>query len=635
MKRILVTDQNRLRQLQYTGVTEEKLQLIYHHRNHLIPLIDTIVDELYEEIMKVEKLKKLIHEHSNLTHLKETQKEYLKECFLATINDEYIQKRYNIGLKHSEVGLELKWYLSTYTKYADIISIHLSRTIPNVALPLYNAIHALFSFDMQLTLEAYSKIELQKAAHPLRFEFEKVRQINGFTDEDVQNLNQFSGYISFQVEQIMTYFRDIFLQRIGNERVYTFVELENFFAYIKTFLLQFFQEKIYQDSEAFFRIIRDWSRVIIESKYHENFFQITGETLCDALRKVFMTKEYLANQYILQYIHSFERLTKFTLSMIHEIIRPYLFLRDFDFLEIYAYEISTIDFGRLTWTDEKMKRFVKSLGMTGDSPIGKRCYEVLHKRTVPCSGCPVLEGKQETMMTTVESVDGLHYYKVRPLPQNKIFELSRALLIIQDITRESKVMFHTIEKLLQLAEYRDDDTKNHVERIGILSGMLARLAGCDEKFVANIEIAAKFHDIGKVGIPDSILNKPGKLTNEEWDSMKTHAQIGHQILSNLDLPVIQMAASIARTHHEWWNGQGYPNGLKGEEIPLEGRIVAIVDVFDALLSKRVYKDAFPPEQVKAILMDGSGHQFDPKLIDLFIMMWDEFITTRERLLSRD
>jgi putative two-component system response regulator len=635
MKRIIVTDKKRLRQLQYTGVTEEKLQLIYNHRNYLIPLIDTIVDELYEEIMKVKKLKKLICEHSNLAHVKETQKEYLKECFLATINDEYIQKRYNIGLKHSEIGLELTWYLSTYTKYADIISAHLSRVVPDFALPLYNAIHALFSFDMQLTLEAYSKIELQKAAHPLRFEFEKFRQMNGVTDEDIHNLNQFSGYISFQVETIMTHFRDILLERIDDEHVYTFIELESFFAYIKTFLLQFFQEKIYQDSEAFFRIIRDWSRVIIEKKYHENFFQIIGESLCDALKRVFTTKEYLANQYVLQYIYSFERLTKFTLSMINEIIRPYLFLRDFDFLEIYAYEISTIDFGRLTWTDEKMKRLVKSLGMIGDSPIGKRCYEVLHKRTVPCSGCPVLEGKQETMMTTVESVDGLHYYKVRPIPQNRVFELSRALIIIQDVTRESKVMFDTIERLLQLAEYRDDDTKNHVDRIGILAGMLARLAGCDEKFVANIQIAAKFHDIGKVGIPDSILNKPGKLTKEEWESMKTHAQIGHQILSNLDLPVAQMAASIACTHHEWWNGQGYPNGLKGEEIPLEGRIVAIVDVFDALLSKRVYKDAFPPEQVKAILMDGRGHQFDPKLVDLFITMWDEFITTRERLLNMD
>jgi putative two-component system response regulator len=205
------------------------------------------------------------------------------------------------------------------------------------------------------------------------------------------------------------------------------------------------------------------------------------------------------------------------------------------------------------------------------------------------------------------------------------------LLIFQDVTKESKVMFDTLERLLQLAEYRDDDTKNHVRRIGVLSGMLARLAGCDEQFVSQIQIAAKFHDIGKVGIPDYILNKPGKLTKEEWESMKTHVLIGHQILANLDLPVIQMAANIAQTHHEWWNGQGYPNGLKGEEIPLEGRIVAIVDVFDALLSKRIYKDALPPEKVKEILLDGRGKQFDPKLIDLFLTMWNDFLSTRESL----
>ncbi|MEB1807277.1 MAG: HD domain-containing protein [Bacillaceae bacterium] len=115
--------------------------------------------------------------------------------------------------------------------------------------------------------------------------------------------------------------------------------------------------------------------------------------------------------------------------------------------------------------------------------------------------------------------------------------------------------------------------------------------------------------------------------------MKTHADIGHQILSNLDIPIIKLAASIAHTHHEWWNGNGYPNGMKEMEIPFEGRVVAIVDVFDALLSKRVYKDAFPPEKVKSIIVEGRGKQFDPKLVDLFIRLWDEFLTYHLKMVN--
>ncbi|MGX1901406.1 protoglobin domain-containing protein [Thermolongibacillus altinsuensis] len=634
MKRIRVTDPERLKQLHYTGVTEEKLQCIYEHRDVLLTLVDPIVNELYEEIWAIDSLRRLIQRHSTLRRLKRTQRMYLQQCFQATIDDDYIQKRYNIGKVHSEIGLDLTWYLSTYTKYSEIIYKHVSQVLPGKTLPILLAIHAIFSFDMQLTLEAYEAAEIEKAAHPLRYELDKLRQMNGFTDEDLGNLDQFSGYISFRIDAIMEHFRQSFLHRLGEEGCYSFLTKEKYFSYIKNFLLQFFQEKIYYDSEAYFRIIRDWSRLIIEQQYHEGFFHITAESICEAIKKVFLTKEYLNDPNVVQYIHSFERFSKFTIAIMNEIIRPYLFLRDFDFLDIYAYEISTIDFGRITWIDDKMKRLLKTLGIVDEHPIGRRCYELLHKRTVPCSGCPVLEGKNEPILSTFENENGLHYYKIRPLPQNKIFELSRALLVVQDVTKESKVMFDTLERLLQLAEYRDDDTKNHVHRIGVLSGMLARLAGCDEQFVSQIQIAAKFHDIGKVGIPDYILNKPGKLTKEEWESMKTHVLIGHQILANLDLPVIQMAANIARTHHEWWNGEGYPNGLKGEEIPLEGRIVAIVDVFDALLSKRIYKDAFPPEKVKEILLDGRGKQFDPKLIDLFLTMWNDFLTTRESLTEK-
>ncbi|WP_270584701.1 protoglobin domain-containing protein [Bacillus smithii] len=632
MERIQVTSKERLQQLRYTGVTEERLQYVYEYRNILLTLVDPIVDELYEEISRIDSLREFIQRHSTLERLKTTQKRYLQQCFEATIDDRYIQARYNIGRAHSEIGLHLEWYLATYTKYIDIIYKHVSQVLPEQTIHILLVIQAIFSFDMQLTLEAYKAAEIEKAAHPLRYELDKLLQINGITNQDLENLDQFSGYISFRIDSIMENFHHSLICRLGEESHYSLglLQKERYLDYVRNFLLQFFQQKVYDDLEAYFLIIRDWSRLVIEQRCHENFFHIVAESICEALKKVFLTKEYIHDFHFVQYIDSFERFSKFTLAIMNEILRPYLFLSDFDFLDIYAYEISTIDFGRITWIDDKMKRLLKKLGMNDKRPIGRRCYELLHNRPVPCSECPILK-ESEPMLTTLGNDRGLNYYKIRLLPQTKIFELSRALMVIQDVTKESKVMFDVLERLLQLADYRDDDTKNHVHRIGMLSGMLARLAGCNEQFVSNIEIAAKYHDIGKVGIPDYILKKPGKLTKEEWESMKTHVVIGHQILVNLDLPVIQMAANIARTHHEWWNGGGYPNGLKGEEIPLEGRIVAIVDVFDALLSKRIYKDAFPPEKVKEILSDGRGKQFDPKLTDLFLAMWDDFLAARESL----
>ncbi|MBE3571020.1 MAG: HD domain-containing protein [Bacillales bacterium] len=632
MGRIHATNKERLQQLRYTGVTEERLQYVYEYRNILLTLVDPIVDELYEEISRIDSLREFIQRHSTLERLKTTQKRYLQQCFEATIDDRYIQSRYNIGRAHSVIGLHLEWYLATYTKYIDIIYKHVSQVLPEQAIHILLVIQAIFSFDMQLTLEAYKAAEIEKAAHPLRFELDKLLQMNGITNQDLENLDQFSGYISFRIDSIMELYHHSLIRRLGEESHYlvSFLQKEKHLDYVRNFLLQFFQQKVYDDLEAYFLIIRDWSRLIIEQRSHENFFHIAAESICEALKKVFLTREYLHDFHFVQYMDSFERFSKFTLAIMNEILRPYLFLRDFDFLEIYAYEISTIDFGRITWMDDKMKRLLKRLGMNEKRPIGRRCYELLHNRTVPCSECPILK-ESEPMLTTLGNDRGLNYYKIRLLPQTKIFELSRALMVIQDVTKESKVMFDVLERLLRLADYRDDDTKNHVYRIGMLSGMLARLAGCNEQFVSNIETAAKYHDIGKVGIPDYILKKPGKLTKEEWESMKTHVVIGHQILVNLDLPVIQMAANIARTHHEWWNGGGYPNGLKGEEIPLEGRIVAIVDVFDALLSKRIYKDAFPPEKVKEILSDGRGKQFDPKLTDLFLAMWDDFLAARESL----
>jgi putative two-component system response regulator len=175
-----------------------------------------------------------------------------------------------------------------------------------------------------------------------------------------------------------------------------------------------------------------------------------------------------------------------------------------------------------------------------------------------------------------------------------------------------------VGRLSRAVEFRDGDTGAHIGRISYFAARIARRAGLDAKQCDLIERASPLHDVGKVAIPDSILLKPGRLTPAERAVIETHTEIGHRLLSASDFPVLQLAAVIALTHHERYDGTGYPHGLAGEDIPLEGRIVAIADVFDALTSDRVYRRAMTVEQAIAILRDGQGTHFDRALLDYFL-----------------
>ena len=174
-----------------------------------------------------------------------------------------------------------------------------------------------------------------------------------------------------------------------------------------------------------------------------------------------------------------------------------------------------------------------------------------------------------------------------------------------------------ISMLGEAGHYNDADTGVHIWRIAAFSGALAKAIGWPAKDVAMIELAAPMHDTGKIGIPDAILRKPGPLDVTEWEVMKTHARIGYDILSKSDAPLFRMAREIALSHHEKWDGSGYPSGLKGEEIPESARIVALADVFDALSMKRPYKEAWSLDRVLATIDQGAGSHFDPRLIEAF------------------
>ena len=187
-------------------------------------------------------------------------------------------------------------------------------------------------------------------------------------------------------------------------------------------------------------------------------------------------------------------------------------------------------------------------------------------------------------------------------------------------------------RLGRAAEFRDQETGMHTRRISELSRRLARMAGIPEEQCEVLHFASPLHDVGKIGIPDRILLKPGKLDQTEFNIMKMHTTIGGKILSEAErYPVIDDGSIIARQHHEKWDGSGYPSGLTGEEIHLFARIVAIVDVFDALCSERPYKKAFPLEKVISIMEEGRGVFFEPDLLDMFLGNIDEFIDIREKL----
>lgn len=183
----------------------------------------------------------------------------------------------------------------------------------------------------------------------------------------------------------------------------------------------------------------------------------------------------------------------------------------------------------------------------------------------------------------------------------------------------------TIQRLARAAEFRSNETAMHIRRMSLQCEILARALGLDEQRCEMIRIASPMHDIGKIATPDHILGKPGKLTPEEFATMRQHAEVGYRILSGSNSKMLQLAATIALTHHEKWDGSGYPHGLAGDEIPLEGRITAIADVFDALMNPRRYKPAFSLEKTRRIMEAGSGAHFDPDLLKLFWEQLDDVL----------
>jgi putative two-component system response regulator len=256
----------------------------------------------------------------------------------------------------------------------------------------------------------------------------------------------------------------------------------------------------------------------------------------------------------------------------------------------------------------------------------------------------VMVSSLEDAETAIECLQqGAFGYVLKPFQPREILvqvngALRRRMLEIAFRDREAqlaqKVREQTVEirssreeialRLISASEHRDNETGSHVRRIGLYAAEMARLLGWGPDEVDCIQGAAPMHDIGKIGVPDAILQKPASLTEEEWVVMKRHTTMGATILKGSTVPFIQMGARIAIGHHEKWDGSGYPRGLKGEEIPIEARITALVDVYDAVSNRRHYKDSWPEERVMDVIQNGRGRHFDPALVQVFLTHLDRF-----------
>ena len=274
-----------------------------------------------------------------------------------------------------------------------------------------------------------------------------------------------------------------------------------------------------------------------------------------------------------------------------------------------------------------------------DPRFDRRSDEKTHYRTTSVMTVPLMnsagnvmgvfqainkQGTNEQGEAAVFSIQDLERLSLTAVYSAKTVESAMLNMELEATQRE------IIHILGEVSEYRSQETGDHIQRVAEISYMLAKFLGLPEVEVERIRLAAPMHDLGKVGIPDAILNKPGRFTDDEYAIMKTHSEIGYNMLHNSKRQLLRLAAEISRSHHERWDGRGYPRGIAGEEIPLAGRICSVADVLDALSSPRCYKQPWPEEKVKEEFLKQRGAQFQPELVDVLMEHWDEIYSLYRR-----
>lgn len=275
------------------------------------------------------------------------------------------------------------------------------------------------------------------------------------------------------------------------------------------------------------------------------------------------------------------------------------------------------------------------------------CQKLRDTKHIVNNDCENIENKlnkkeKVKILFTNVTKDGIPYYvdtAILPILDTK-GDVIEHLHIMHDVSELTNL--HTeledtqkeiIYKMGEIGETRSKETGHHVKRVALYSELLAKLYGLSDDEAELLNLASPMHDIGKIAIPDAVLNKPGRLTEEEFEVIKTHAATGYEMLNHSTRPILQTAAIVAYEHHERWDGKGYPRGIKEEEIHIYGRITAVVDVFDALGSERCYKPAWSLEKIIKLYKDERAKQFDPRLIDLFLDNIDKFLEIRDKFVD--
>jgi response regulator RpfG family c-di-GMP phosphodiesterase len=302
--------------------------------------------------------------------------------------------------------------------------------------------------------------------------------------------------------------------------------------------------------------------------------------------------------------------------------------------------------GRVIATNQRAREMLglsaSSRGDTADDPLGPFIREdgsLLPSDELPTMVTLRTHEPLENIVLGMRTNDGhVRWFEVNCIPVRESAEAEpdAAVASFVDITDSrqtsqelSAARLEDLKRLALVSEYRNDETHRHTERVARGTALVAMELGLDREFAWTIARAAPLHDVGKVGIPDSVLLKPGKLTADEFKLMKQHTLIGGRILGDSDFAVLRLATEIALAHHERWDGGGYPAGLRGEQIPISGRIVAVTDAFDAMTHTRPYKDAMPVSDALAELRRCSGTQFDPAVVEAFMTLDHETLVDRD------
>jgi putative two-component system response regulator len=303
---------------------------------------------------------------------------------------------------------------------------------------------------------------------------------------------------------------------------------------------------------------------------------------------------------------------------------------------------STADSGQAVDLCRKVDPDLVLLDLQMPQPDGFEIMRQLEPATPGFARLPILvltaDGTRETKMRALEA--GAGDFLTKPFDAAEVLlrvanllttrllqlELRNQNALLEQRVRErtqklrqrtqelEEARLEILDRLVRAAEYRDDATGEHARRVGRLAALLAERAGLPSETVDLLGRAAPLHDVGKIAVSDRILLKPGKLSPGEFEAMKAHTSVGGEILGRSRSPLLRMSEEIALTHHEWWDGSGYPSGLSGERIPISGRIVALADVYDALTNERPYREPWPPERALMEIERLSGRQFDPQLV---------------------